>query len=204
MPAILIHQRLDAAGRPAPAEFRRDFPPSLATLVSMQPVFQFLFPLGVSSTTTPNAYGYTDPQQGSGWLEPEGFTSQQLAQIAEYVRMRDLDRRIGMVEPTRWDAKQLAPARYRPTKNPIPMVVLAVFLIVFSLAMIPFAFLLEAGDPTRDDRVIIVTLVIMPVLAVLGGILLWQHARRLRWWFAARAHVKRTGSTMPDDLRISS
>ena len=200
-PAFLIHQTHDASGAPAPAEYRREFPSGLVSMLTMQPVYHFLAPLNVLPTGQPGFFSYSDPAVGRGTMHAVGFDQYAGRGIENYVLTREIDAAIGISEPTRWDGRQSGLGSPRPFKNPWISTAGAVAIILASLGFAAYALLLELLDPVRADAVLVVSLVFAFIFIGLGTVLLIQHVPRIRWWMRARAYLRSTGRAIPDDLQ---
>ena len=198
-PAFLIHQTHDAAGAPAPAEYRRDFP---ARLLPVRELYGFLATLNPRPTSEPGLFLYADAGVGSGTVHAVGFGYSDARSIQGYAVMREIDAAIGIAQPPRWDGSPAVLAHRRLYRNPWIMagITLAFGLaflgiLIFCVARLSLGF----GPYIATDLAAAAFSLLFIALAVIA---MRQFVRRIRWWSPARAHALSTGRPVPPDLEL--
>ncbi|WP_439563532.1 hypothetical protein [Microcella sp.] len=198
--AILIEQKLDLHGQAAPERYRK---PIVATvnLPRTSLAIDALVRLGASVTEQPGEFDYRDPNRGSGGARLEGFGPDEIRVIHDYFRVEAARLRLGIPTAGRLPLDQ-RPYFTRPgtTRNPVPMIVVGVVILVFAVTL----GLLTSVGPMRapGDDVTWVYAPLFGLLAVGGTVIIVQHARRVRPWFALRSSFQNAGEAIPVGLRL--
>ncbi|MET0990199.1 MAG: hypothetical protein ABWY54_06100 [Glaciihabitans sp.] len=187
---IRLSQELDAAGRPAPAEFFYQVHHTTANTLGSDAMI-FLAPLNPRETATPGVFTYTDPQRGSGTARLEGFSLIDAQRIQELVRMQAIEAAVGP-EPLKNPDLELGNALVLRSNNPW-------FFLVFGLIVLGFAiWLLSAAAGVGDKGAVYTT---MGIILGAGSIVLFVIAAiRAPWWRKARAEARKDGGPLPPDL----
>lgn len=201
MPSIRIEQRTDAAGAPAPAQYRREVHATLNLPVESVAI-DLLARLHAARTGTDGEYGYTDPGRGSGLLRLEGFDTRQAQTIDDHFRVEEMRVRLGLSRSSRqWVESRTYFTRPTSLRNPISMIVIAAFVLT---VLVVLAVLSSVGPLRVPGETF--TWYYLPPLGVAIALFAWVlvfHLRRLSEWRALRAAFRAEGGRMPVNLRTA-
>ena len=197
---VRVVQEHDAVGVQAPMTFVEQIRQAKSLQTWPDATMQFIRELNPSRTGQQGVYAYRDPDRGSGLLIVEGANPLQLLRIDELVHMEEIERAIGMKDPTRIEdiPAYLIPFVVR-TRNPYIHLLLAGLILVASILTGSMPFLRLEEPPISLTALMIVLGALGLALSGILGRRVW---RRLPWWHAARAQAKRDGGPMPEDLQI--
>ena len=197
--AIVIEQMRDAAGVPAPTQFRRAIEGTL-TFSRWASAVDFLVRLGAKRGTQIGEFSYDDPSRGSGVARLEGFADDEIRRIDDYFRVEEMRVRLALPRSAR-QPLDLRTYWTRPgsTHNPIPMIVLGSSLSVLAIAL----GVASSVGPMRvpGEAVTWVYLPLFAALAIGAIVIIVQHVRRLPSWFALRQAFLEAGEPLPTGLR---
>lgn len=198
--ALLISQRADAAGNPAPAEFRS---PIVGTVAFPEHAVAIneLVKLGARWSNRVGSYDYTDPQRGSGSVALEGFAVDDVVRVDDHFRVEQARQQLGLSRASsQWLDTNTWATVARSARNPIFMIVFGAIGVLFSLVL----GVLSSVGPMRVTGQSF-TWYYLPVVAILLALFLAivvQHSRRLYGWRRLRDEFVRRGEQMPTNLRI--
>lgn len=157
-----------------------------------------------TETDRVDAYRFSGHSSGSGSILLEGFTSTELTEARDQLRLQRIARRLGRADPAvRGPSGFMA---YFPWVPRTPRADLIVGLVgaFFLLCMIGFGvlalwFAATFGTPLGIDILPVVVVVVIGAGLTFFGF--WRYARRRAWWAEARAVALSDYGTLPAYLR---
>jgi hypothetical protein len=188
--AVRIHQTHDASGTPAAAEFLEYLPAAPLLIKRGTAAMSFLRPMNPSRSDREFTYFYTDPARGSGWLELEGFGSQDAKRVQENVWMEEIERKVGQ-QPRRNADTHIPHALAPRFNNPWMFVAMGAMPFVLGAYILPRL--------NEQPATAVLAGVIVGVLMILGAVLAFVNLRkRVPWWHRARRYAREHGPMHPD------
>ncbi len=162
-------------------------------------VFEAVKHLDVKETDTPGVFNYTHPTDGSGTVTLKDFYRSDIELATDLLRLMMISKSLGMSDPNRSPETTGFNLTQLRTTNPFFQMLLGAVSIVMGVAM----FVVVMTDATIPGGLFVVLTTLAVVMMGAGlYILAWFGARRLLWWFKARAEARRINVPLPRQLRF--
>lgn len=193
---IRFLQTKNADGESAQSEYVQEiFYEGLRSVA--ESAFDNLKHLRPRETDHPGIFQYVDSKRGSGTFRIEHFNPLDADKLRQLLRMQEISDAIGKKDPHRSEELSFGASVVPRTSNPFFQITLGVVSIGISAWGI--AIMVNSFDGTVGYYFAFGVLV---ALCLFGILILWVGAKRVRWWTAMRAEVRRRGVAMPEQLRF--